>query len=116
MRLTESHDVSFCQAILLTKADQFKSGSKESGASWKIVSEDPNTITKLNFSTTRKSVRERYCPLIEKQTNKKNAMKLIHQGLTLKREKLIYYCKILQKNLKCLFSNISQKATKSKNS
>ena len=60
----------FCPEILLIKPYQFKSGIEESGASWKIVSEDLNTITELNFSTTQKSARDRYRLLIEKQKKK----------------------------------------------
>ena len=69
-RWTEPHDMYFCREILLIKPHQFKSRSKESGASWKMVSEDLNTITELNFSTTQKSVRDRYRLLIEKQKKK----------------------------------------------
>lgn len=39
---------------------------KESEASWKMVSEDLNIITKLNFSITQKSVRDRSHLLSEK--------------------------------------------------
>ena len=91
MPWTEQHKVYFCQKILLIKPYQFKSGSKESGASWKMVSKN-----------------------INRNRNRNNAMKLIHLGLFLKRKKLIYYCKILIKKLKFFFSNISQKATKNK--
>ena len=87
MQCTEPHNVYFFQEILLIiKPFQFKSGNKERGASWKMVSEDLNTITELSFSTTQKSVRDRYCLLIEKHKN--NAMKLIHQSLFLKKKKL----------------------------
>ena len=66
---------------------------KESEASWKMVSEDLNIITELNFSITQKSVRDRSHLLNEKQRN--NVMKLIYKGLFMKRKKFIYYRKIL---------------------
>lgn len=70
MRWSEAHDVYLCREVLSVKTYQFKSGSKESGHSWKTVSEDLNSITEVLFSTNQKSVRDRYRLLLDKHTKK----------------------------------------------
>ena len=49
---------------------QFKSGSKESGNTWSPISMDINTVKKVKFTTSQKSVRDRYKLLLEKHKKK----------------------------------------------
>ena len=71
MRWTDAHDILLCREILLIKPYQHKPGSKESGNAWTSVSDDLNCITDVClFSTTQKSVRDRYRLLLEKYKKK----------------------------------------------
>ena len=79
MRWTEQHDILFCREILMVRPYQFKTGSKESGGAWSMISDDLNIIQELSFNTTQKSVRDRYRLLLDKY-NKKNRQQLAASG------------------------------------
>ena len=70
MRWSEAHDILICREILMIRPYQFKSGSKESGSAWSSVSEDLNSIQELTFTTSQKSVRDRYRLLLDKHVKK----------------------------------------------
>ena len=70
MRWSEAHDILLCREILMMRPYQFKSGSKESGSAWSSVSEDLNSIQELTFTTSQKSVRDRYRLLLDKHVKK----------------------------------------------
>ena len=85
----------------------------ESGASWMMVSEDLNMIPELNFSTTQKSVRDRYHLLIEK--HKKKQCNEINSSGTVSEEKEIDILPNIVEKAE-VFLQQHQKATKNKNS
>ena len=59
-----------CREVLLVKTYEHKPGTKESGNAWSLVSEHLNAIQHITFSTSQKSVRDRYRLLIEKHKKK----------------------------------------------
>ena len=70
MRWNEDHDLLLCREVLFIKPYQYKPGTKESGSSWNLVSEDLNSTQDLIFSTTQKSVRDRFRLLVDKHKKK----------------------------------------------
>ena len=58
MRWSYDHDVLLCREIRFIKPG--KAGTKESGNSWSLVSQDLNLLLEIVFNTTQKSVRDRY--------------------------------------------------------
>ena len=72
MRWFEQNDVLLCREVLFLKPYQFKPGTKESGNSWNLISENLNMITDIEnkFSTSQKSVRDRFKLLIDQHKKK----------------------------------------------
>lgn len=77
-----SLDILRALKLMLKLVSSFDDNIWESGANWKMVSEDFFTITELNFSNTRKLKEEGVVYLLG--NTKINKMKLIHQALFLK--------------------------------
>ena len=68
MRWTSGHDVMFLREVLVHEPWKQKYGSQERGKVWEKIAESLNglnTVCKLYFKVTQRSVRERYKLLVD---------------------------------------------------
>ena len=70
MRWSYDHDILLCREIIFIKPYRYKAGTKESGNSWSLASQDLNLLLEIVFNTTQKPVRDRYRLLIDKNKKK----------------------------------------------
>ena len=66
MLWTPQHDILLCREILLVEPYQHKPSTRERGQAWYTIAADLNCITEVNFSVTKRSVRDRFNLLVDK--------------------------------------------------